>query len=95
MITPGHTPGNMSFEVGDRSKKFLIMGDAFNNHLVAFPHPDWLGGLDQDPKLAAKTTKALLQKLTSEEMGLVGFHLPNGGIGKEEPTDVDYKFVNL
>ena len=85
----------MSFEVGDRSKKFVIVGDAFNNHHVAFLHRDWLGGLDQDPKLAAKTRKALLQKLTSEEMGLVGFHLPNGGIGKVELTDVDYKFVDL
>ena len=95
LITPGHTPGHMSFEVGDRSKKFLIVGDAFNNHHVAFRRPDWLGGLDQDPKLAAKTRKNLLQKLTSEDMGLVGFHLPNGGIGKVEPTDVGYKFVEL
>jgi hypothetical protein len=30
----------MSFEVGDNSKKFLIAGDALNNHYVAFRHPE-------------------------------------------------------
>ena len=40
LITPDHTPGNMSFEVGDRSKKFLIVGDAFNNYHVALRHLD-------------------------------------------------------
>ena len=85
----------MSFEVSERSKRFLSVGESFNNHHVAFRHPDRLGGLDQDPKLAARTRKTLLRKLTSENMGLVGFHLPNGGIGKVEPADVGYKFVDL
>ena len=95
LITPGHTPGHMSFEVGDNSKKFLIAGDALNNHHVAFRHPERMGGLDQDPKLAAQTRQFLLQKLTSENMGLVGFHLPNGGIGKVEETSEGYEFMEL
>ena len=51
-----------------------------------------MGGLDQDPKLAAQTRQFLLQKLTSEYMGLVGFHLLNGGIGKVEKL---VKVMNL
>ena len=95
LITPGHTPGHMSFEVGDNSKKFLIAGDALNNHHVAFRHPEWMGRLDQDPILAAQTQQFLLQKLTSEHMGLVGFNLPNGGIGKVEKTSEGYEFMEL
>ena len=85
----------MSFEVGDNSKKFLIAGDALNNHHVAFRHPEWMGGFDQDPKLAAQTRQFLLQKLTSEYMGLVGFNLPNGSIGKVENTSGGYEFMEL
>ena len=54
-----------------------------------------MGGLDQDPKLAAQTRQFLLQKLTSEIMGLVGFYLLNGGIGKVEKTSAGYEFMEL
>ena len=54
-----------------------------------------MGGLDQDPKLAAQKRQFLLQKLTSEYMGLLGFNLPNGGIGKVENTSRGYEFMEL
>ena len=54
-----------------------------------------MGGLEQDPKLAAQTRQFLLQKLTSEYMGLLGFNLPNGGIGKVENTSRGYEFMEL
>ena len=35
----------------------------------------------------------LLDRLASEQMPLIGFHLPGGGIGRAERTDGTYRFV--
>jgi len=96
LLTPGHSPGHMSFEVGKSSERALILGDVLNNHHVAFRKPGWISsGLDQDPTLAADTRKKLLEKIVSDQLKVVGFHLPNGGIGNVERKGTGYKFVNL
>jgi hypothetical protein len=51
-------------------------------------------GLDQDPNLAADTRKKLLEKIVLEHLKVVGFHLPNGGIGHVEKIVAGYNFVN-
>ena len=95
LLTPGHSPGHMSFEIGRSSQKALVVGDALNNHHVAFRKPEWISaGLDQDPYLAAETRKKLLEKIVFEQLKIVGFHLPNGGIGHVEKIGEGYNFVN-
>jgi hypothetical protein len=85
----------MSFEVGKSSQKALVIGDALNNHHVAFRKPEWVSsGLDQDPNLAADTRKKLLEKIVLEQLKVIGFHLPNGGIGHVEKIGAGYNFVN-
>ena len=95
LLTPGHSPGHMSFEVGKSSRKALVIGDALNNHHVAFRKPGWTSaGLDQNPNLAADTRKKLLEKIVLEQLKVVGFHLPNGGIGHVDKIEEGYNFVN-
>ena len=95
LLTPGHSPGHMSFEVGKSPQRALVVGDALNNHHVAFRKPEWISvGLDQDPNLAAETRKKLLEKIVFEQLKIVGFHLPNGGIGHVEKIVEGYNFVN-
>ena len=95
LMTPGHTPGHMSFEIANGSQSALIVGDALNNHHVAFKRPNWLSGLDQDPEMAALTRQNLLNRSSSEDMLLIGFHLPNGGIGRVVQSGKEYSFVNI
>lgn len=89
----GHTPGHMSFEVRDGSESLMIIGDAIGNHHVAFERPDWASGSDQDQPKAAKSRASLLDQIASENMRLIGFHLPNGGIGRAERHETGYRFV--
>ncbi len=91
--TPGHTPGHMSFEIRNGTDAAMILGDAVANHHVAFVKPDWPSGSDQDMPLAAKTRMALLDRLVADDVSLVGFHLPGGGMGRAEATDDGYRFV--
>lgn len=93
LSTPGHTPGHMAFEVRQGSDAALIVGDAIGNHHVAFRKPGWESGSDQDAGTAVATRKMLFDRLTSEQMSIVGFHLPNGGLGHVERDGDGYRFV--
>ncbi|WP_114287229.1 MBL fold metallo-hydrolase [Candidatus Halocynthiibacter alkanivorans] len=89
----GHTPGHMSFEVRSGSESVMIAGDAIGNHHVAFARPQWLSGSDQDGETAVKSRLGLLDQIASEQMKLVGFHLPDGGMGRAEKTSDGYRFI--
>ncbi len=89
----GHTPGHMSFELRSGSQSVLVGGDAIGNHHVAFERPDWDSGADQDKETGAKTRHRLLDQLAQDQMTLIGFHLPDGGIGRVERKDSAYRFV--
>lgn len=92
-LTPGHTPGHMGFEIAAGGDPVMVVGDAIGNHHVAFEQPGWASGSDQDQDLAAATRLALLDRLAGERMRLVGFHLPDGGIGRAERAGSAYRFI--
>ncbi len=93
-LTAGHTPGHMAFELRSGSEAVMVVGDAIGNHHVAFERPDWASGSDQDKDMAAATRRRLLDRLAAEQMALIGFHLPGGGIGRAESlADGGFRFV--
>jgi glyoxylase-like metal-dependent hydrolase (beta-lactamase superfamily II) len=92
-LTPGHTPGHMAWQIGAGSEAAMVLGDALGNHHVAFERPDWASGSDQDKDMAAATRVKLLDQLAAEQMRLIGYHLPGGGIGRAEKSDAAYVFV--
>ncbi len=89
----GHTPGHMAFEIRDGSDAVMIVGDAISNPHVAFERPDWHSGTDQDPETAATTRQSLLDQIAHAQMSIIGFHLPDGGIGRVEKTGSAYRFI--
>ncbi|GIT93002.1 MBL fold metallo-hydrolase [Jannaschia pagri] len=89
ILTPGHTPGHMAFDLGGA----IVLGDAIGNHHVAFARPEWLSGSDQDQALAAETRVALFDRISADDRPVVGFHLPQGGIGQVEKGQDGYRFV--
>lgn len=93
LLTPGHTPGHMSFRVGDGTETVMVVGDAVGNHHVAFVRPEWKSGSDQDAEMAARTRVALLDGMAQENTAIIGYHLPDGGIGHVEKAGEGYRFV--
>ena len=91
--TAGHTPGHMAFEVRQGSEAALVVGDAIGNHHVAFLKPEWTSGSDQDAATAVSTRSMLFDRLTSEKLSIVGFHLPNGGMGHVDRDGDGYRLV--
>ena len=91
--TFGHTPGHMGFRIGEGPDGAFIAGDAIGNAHVSFARPDWPLGSDQDAETAARIRTRLMETLAADETLLVGFHLPNGGIGRVAPAETGYQFV--
>lgn len=88
-LTAGHTPGHLSFAVDGAA---MILGDAIGNDHVAFARPGWISGSDQDPGLAADTRLALFDRITADDMAVVGFHLGDGGMGRVERLAEGFAF---
>lgn len=94
-LTPGHTPGHMSFEIRNGSESVMILGDAVTNHHINFERPDMGSPVDQDRDTAARTRTALLDQTAQAQMPVIGFHLPGGGIGRVERLDGGFRFAPL
>lgn len=89
----GHTPGHISVEVSHGNESFLVLGDALTHHIVSFEHPDWVSGNDHEPQRAIETRKKLLDKLATENTRLIGYHLPDPGVGRVERMGSTYRYV--
>ena len=83
----------MAFEIRHGATAALVLGDAIGNHHVAFQRPDWESGSDQDMALAAKTRGMLFDRIMADDLAVVGFHLPNGGIGRVDRFKDGFKFI--
>ena len=93
-LTPGHTPGHTSFEIRHGGAAVMVGGDAIGNHHVAFARPEWPSGSDHDPDLGADTRQRLLDRLVEDDIALLGFHLPDGGLGRVERVGSYYRFIS-
>jgi glyoxylase-like metal-dependent hydrolase (beta-lactamase superfamily II) len=91
--TFGHSPGHMSFELRSGGNSVMVVGDAILNDHTAFAHPDWPIGADSDHEAAAQVRRSLLDQMAQGEMTMIGFHLPNGGIGRVERQGDAFAFV--
>ncbi|MCJ1902752.1 MULTISPECIES: MBL fold metallo-hydrolase [Paracoccus] len=92
-LTPGHTPGHLAYEITTPEGALMVVGDAIGNHHIAFERPDWPSPSDQDPPLAAATRIALLERLAADAMPFIGYHLPQGGLGRVEKAETGYRFT--
>jgi glyoxylase-like metal-dependent hydrolase (beta-lactamase superfamily II) len=94
VATPGHTPGHMAFHIAGSVGGAIVVGDALGNHHVAFEHPDLPSASDQDTETGAATRVALLDRIIADNLTVIGFHLPEGGIGRaERRADTSYVFI--
>ncbi|MFB9150077.1 MBL fold metallo-hydrolase [Roseovarius ramblicola] len=91
--TRGHTPGHVSFEIGQGNSAVMVVGDAIGNGHLALAHPGWASGADQNAEQGIATRLRLLDRLATEGMPMVGFHLPGGGLGRVERAGDAYRFV--
>jgi glyoxylase-like metal-dependent hydrolase (beta-lactamase superfamily II) len=93
VATPGHTPGHMAVLLASGSERLLIGGDVLTHAAISFARPAWRLGTDFDRERAVATRRGLLDRLASERLPLVGFHLPSPGFGMVERSGAAYRFA--
>ena len=91
--TGGHTPGHVSLEISHGNESFVVLGDALTHHVVSFEYPGWVSGNDHEAERAIKTRQKLLDKLATEKTRLIGYHLPDPGVGRAERNGSAYRFI--
>ena len=93
--TSGHTLGHTSFVVHSGSETVMIVGDAVTNEAISFQHPEWPSGSDHNPEQGAKTRKMVLDRLATDQMKVVGYHMPHPGLGMVERKDQAFRFMKV
>jgi glyoxylase-like metal-dependent hydrolase (beta-lactamase superfamily II) len=90
--TSGHTQGHVSLELAG-ADGLLVGGDVLTHPLISFQHPEWRPTADHVPEQAVATRRKLLDRLATDRLKLIGFHLPYPGVGIVERKDAAYRFV--
>jgi glyoxylase-like metal-dependent hydrolase (beta-lactamase superfamily II) len=89
----GHTPGHMSILVESAGARLVIGSDVLTHVAISFARPDWRIGTDHDSDHAIATRRRWLDRLATERLPLIGFHLPWPGYGMVERRGTAYRFV--
>ena len=77
---PGHTPGHIGLMLESEGERLLCVSDVIHL-LFQLKHPKWGLSVDSDPKTTIETRLAILEKAATEELLILGMHIPFPGIG--------------
>ncbi|MBS0232255.1 MAG: MBL fold metallo-hydrolase [Proteobacteria bacterium] len=93
VATPGHTPGHISLHLTSQGENLFLGGDVLIHPIVSFAEPAWRWGADVDWPDAARSRARILDMLASDQILLLGYHLPWPGLGRVERHDSAYRWI--
>lgn len=89
----GHSPGMMAYLIESEGKRLLNWADTCGHYVVSIQRPDILLDVDDDKERAVATRKRILDMVATDELFVVGFHMPFPGIGYVERAQSGYRWV--
>ena len=89
-LTPGHTPGHMSFLLADG---WCLVGDVAFQDPISFTYPEARSAYDVDPVLGTQTRRKALDRLVADRLRIVGYHQPWPGLGRVEQAGDAFRYV--
>jgi glyoxylase-like metal-dependent hydrolase (beta-lactamase superfamily II) len=78
--TPGHTPGHVCVHVKGGRKEAIMSGDVMH-HPVQIAEPHWSSIFCIDPKTAAETRRAFLERNADTGRMILAAHFPTPTVG--------------
>lgn len=91
--TFGHSPGHMSYHVESEGQRLLIWADVSNNSIFSVQRPDWYGSFDDDKDAAVATRKRVFDMVATENLPVVGYHMPFPALGFVERAGAGYRWL--
>lgn len=77
----GHSAGHLAFHFEQGKQRLLMLNDTVAHCAASFARPDWHFSMDDDPDMAAITRQRLLDMVATENIPIIGFHMPFPAIG--------------
>jgi glyoxylase-like metal-dependent hydrolase (beta-lactamase superfamily II) len=90
IAAPGHSPSHASILFTSGKEQFVYMGDIAHNPVTSLQHPDWTPVFDYEPAQAIKSRKAILDRVATDGVMVMGCHFPFPGIGHVVRYDTAY-----
>jgi glyoxylase-like metal-dependent hydrolase (beta-lactamase superfamily II) len=81
IAAPGHSPAHAAILFTSGNEQFMHMGDIAHNPVTSLQHPDWTPIFDYDPAQAIKSRKAILDRVATDGIMVMGYHFPFPAIG--------------
>jgi glyoxylase-like metal-dependent hydrolase (beta-lactamase superfamily II) len=92
IASPGHSPSHASILFTSGNEQFVCMGDIAHNPVTSLQHPEWTPVFDYDPAEAIKSRKAILDRVATDQVMVMGYHFPFPGIGHVVRHDPAYRW---
>src|SRR5258708_7479129 len=77
----GHSPHHASILFTSGKEQFMHMGDIAHNPVTSLQHPHWTPVFDYEPAQAIKSRKAILDRVATDGVMVMGYHFPFPAIG--------------
>src|SRR6267154_30362 len=90
IAAPGHSPSHAAILFTSGKVQFLHMGDIAHNPVTSLQHPNWSPLFDYDPAQAIKSRKAILDRVATDRIMVMGYHFPFPAIGHVVRYDTAY-----
>jgi glyoxylase-like metal-dependent hydrolase (beta-lactamase superfamily II) len=90
VAAPGHSPSHSAILFTSGNEQFMHMGDIAHNPVTSLQHPDWTPIFDYDPAQAIKSRKAILDRVATDRIKVMGYHFPFPALGHVVPHDTAY-----
>jgi glyoxylase-like metal-dependent hydrolase (beta-lactamase superfamily II) len=93
--THGHTPGHTSYTIESSGQTLFVLGDVTNHPALNLAHPDWHLVFDMDAQAAARTRRALFDRLAADRTPIIGYHWPFPALARVRPAGTGFQMVPL
>lgn len=77
----GHTPGHLNFLIESEGGAIYFWGDCAHHQVASLARPDWHCVFDIDKEQGAATRKQIYDKLATDRIAVIGYHMPFPSVG--------------
>ena len=88
----GHSPGHMVFMVEDGGRQIMLMNDLVVHYVFSLQVPEARVFFDDNPELATATRKRILDMVATDDIPVIGYHMPFPALGYIERQGAGYRW---
>jgi glyoxylase-like metal-dependent hydrolase (beta-lactamase superfamily II) len=90
IAAPGHSPSHAAILFASGNEQLMHMGDIAHHPVTSLQHPEWSPVFDYEPAQAIKSRKAILDRVATDQVMVLGYHFPFPALGHVVRRDTAY-----